>query len=100
MMGRAAGAGSDVVVVTSDNPRSEEPDAIIAEALPGVRETTAECMVEADRAKAIEMAIAQAKAGDIVLLAGKGHETTQILREGTVPFDDAAVATEVLRGMA
>ena len=97
LMGRAAGEGSDVVVLTSDNPRSEEPEAIIADALPGVRETKAECIVEADRAKAIEIAIHSARAGDIVLLAGKGHETTQVLRDGAVPFDDAKVAAAVLK---
>ena len=100
LMGKAAGAGSDVVVVTSDNPRSEAPETIIEEILPGVRESSAECVVEADRAKAIALAIGQAKAGDIVLLAGKGHETVQILREGTVAFDDATVAADVVRGMA
>ncbi|MDR3734020.1 MAG: UDP-N-acetylmuramoyl-L-alanyl-D-glutamate--2,6-diaminopimelate ligase [Acidobacteriaceae bacterium] len=100
LMGKAAGEGSDVVVLTSDNPRSEEPEAIIADALPGVRETTAECIVEADRAKAIAIAIRNAKAGDIVLLAGKGHETTQVLRDGAVPFDDAEVAAAVLKEMA
>ena len=100
LMGQAAGEGSDVVVLTSDNPRSEEPEAIIADALPGVRGTKAECMVEPDRAAAIEKAIGRAKAGDIVLLAGKGHETTQVLRTGAVPFDDAAVAAAVLKERA
>ncbi|HEY0308218.1 MAG TPA: UDP-N-acetylmuramoyl-L-alanyl-D-glutamate--2,6-diaminopimelate ligase [Acidobacteriaceae bacterium] len=100
LMGQAAGEGSDVVVLTSDNPRSEEPEAIIADALPGVLGTTAECIVEADRAKAIAIAIHKAKAGDIVLLAGKGHETTQILRDGPVPFDDAKVAAAALKEMA
>jgi UDP-N-acetylmuramoyl-L-alanyl-D-glutamate--2,6-diaminopimelate ligase len=95
-MGRAAGEGSDLVVLTSDNPRSEEPMAILAEALVGVRETTTECRVEVDRAVAIELAIRAARAGDIVLLAGKGHEKVQILRDGTVPFDDVAVAKEAL----
>ncbi|HEV2646385.1 MAG TPA: UDP-N-acetylmuramoyl-L-alanyl-D-glutamate--2,6-diaminopimelate ligase [Acidobacteriaceae bacterium] len=96
-MGRAAAEGSDLVVLTSDNPRGEEPMAIIAEALVGVRETATECRVEPDRAAAIEVAIRAARAGDIVLLAGKGHEKVQILRHGTVPFDDVAVAENVLR---
>ena len=73
-MGRAAGEGSDLVVLTSDNPRSEDPVAIIAEALVGVKETRADCIVEEDRARAIEIAIRAARVGDIVLLAGKGHE--------------------------
>jgi UDP-N-acetylmuramoyl-L-alanyl-D-glutamate--2,6-diaminopimelate ligase len=95
-MGRAAGEGSDLVVLTSDNPRCEDPSAIIAEALAGVDPTGAACIVEEDRRGAIEIAIRSARPGDIVLLAGKGHERVQILRDGTIPFDDAAVAAEVL----
>jgi UDP-N-acetylmuramoyl-L-alanyl-D-glutamate--2,6-diaminopimelate ligase len=96
-MGRAAAEDSDLVVLTSDNPRSEEPMVIIEEALAGVRETATEFLVEADRAAAIELAIRAARAGDIVLLAGKGHEKVQILRDGVVPFDDVAVAAAVLK---
>ncbi|HZY74507.1 MAG TPA: UDP-N-acetylmuramoyl-L-alanyl-D-glutamate--2,6-diaminopimelate ligase [Edaphobacter sp.] len=96
-MGRAAGEGSDLVVLTSDNPRSEEPRAIIEEALAGVNATGAKCIVEEDRVEAIAIAIRSARPGDIVLLAGKGHEKVQILRERTVPFDDAAVAAGVLK---
>jgi UDP-N-acetylmuramoyl-L-alanyl-D-glutamate--2,6-diaminopimelate ligase len=96
-MGKAAGEASDLVVLTSDNPRSEEPLAIIDEALAGVRETGTDCVVEADRAGAIAIAIRAAQAGDIVLIAGKGHEKVQILRDGTVPFDDVAVAAGVLK---
>jgi UDP-N-acetylmuramoyl-L-alanyl-D-glutamate--2,6-diaminopimelate ligase len=99
-MGRAAGEGSDLVVLTSDNPRSEEPITIIEEALVGVKETGTTCVVEEDRAGAISIAIRSAQAGDIVLLAGKGHEKVQILKGGTVPFDDVAVAAAVLREMA
>jgi UDP-N-acetylmuramoyl-L-alanyl-D-glutamate--2,6-diaminopimelate ligase len=96
-MGRAAGEGSDLVVLTSDNPRSEDRMTIIEEALVGVKETGADCIVEEDRAGAIAIAIRAARPGDIVLLAGKGHETVQILKDGTVPFDDVAVAAAVLR---
>jgi UDP-N-acetylmuramoyl-L-alanyl-D-glutamate--2,6-diaminopimelate ligase len=96
-MGRAAAEGSDLVVLTSDNPRSEDPMAIIEEALVGVRETTTECIVEPDRAAAIGIAIRAARVGDIVLLAGKGHEKVQILRDRAVPFDDVAVAQAVLK---
>lgn len=96
-MGRVAGGGSDVVVLTSDNPRSEDPLVILAEALAGVRETTAECVMEPDRAAAIGLAIRQARAGDIVLLAGKGHERVQIVGDRTVPFDDVEIAAGVLR---
>lgn len=95
-MGRAAGEGSDLVVLTSDNPRSEDPIGIIEEALAGVRTTATECLVEPDRAKAIALAISRARHGDIVLLAGKGHEKVQIYAHHTVPFDDVAVAASVL----
>jgi UDP-N-acetylmuramoyl-L-alanyl-D-glutamate--2,6-diaminopimelate ligase len=98
-MGRAAGEGSDLVVLTSDNPRSEDPAAILTEALAGVSETGADCIVEEDRAGAIEIAIRAARAGDIVLLAGKGHEKVQILKDGTVPFDDVAVSAGVLKDL-
>lgn len=96
-MGRVAAKGSDLVVVTSDNPRSEEPMEIIVEVMVGVRETDTACVVEADRAKAIEMAVRAAGPGDIVLLAGKGHEKVQIFADGAVPFDDVAVAERVLK---
>jgi UDP-N-acetylmuramoyl-L-alanyl-D-glutamate--2,6-diaminopimelate ligase len=99
-MGRAAGEGSDLVVLTSDNPRSEAPMAIIEEALVGVRETGTTCIVEEDRAAAIAIAIRAARAGDIVLIAGKGHEKVQILKDVTVPFDDVAVAAGVLEEIA
>jgi UDP-N-acetylmuramoyl-L-alanyl-D-glutamate--2,6-diaminopimelate ligase len=99
-MGNAAGERSDLVVLTSDNPRSEEPMAIIDEALMGVRETGTDCVVEADRAGAIAIAIRAARPGDIVLIAGKGHEKVQILKDRTVPFDDVAVAAEVLKEIA
>jgi UDP-N-acetylmuramoyl-L-alanyl-D-glutamate--2,6-diaminopimelate ligase len=99
-MGRAAGEGSDLVVLTSDNPRSEVPMAIIEEALVGVRETGTSCIVEEDRMGAIGIAIRAAKAGDIVLIAGKGHEKVQILKDRTLPFDDVAVAAGVLKEIA
>jgi UDP-N-acetylmuramoyl-L-alanyl-D-glutamate--2,6-diaminopimelate ligase len=95
-MGRAAGEGSDLVVLTSDNPRSEEPMGIIAEALKGVRETAVECIVVPERAKAIEAAVRAAKAGDIVLIAGKGHEKVQVIGDRRVPFDDVEVAAGIL----
>jgi UDP-N-acetylmuramoyl-L-alanyl-D-glutamate--2,6-diaminopimelate ligase len=95
-MGRAAGEGSDLVVLTSDNPRTEDPAAILAEALAGVEATGTTCIVEEDRRGAIGIAIRAAQAGDIVLIAGKGHEKVQILSTGTVPFDDAAVASEAI----
>ena len=99
LMGRAAGEGSDLVYLTSDNPRSEDPNAIMADAAPGLDGTGTRYILEADRAKAIRMALEEARAGDIVLLAGKGHEKTQTLKIGTVPFDDAQVALETLNGL-
>ena len=98
-MGRVAGEGSDLVVLTSDNPRSEDPSLIIEEALLGVKEAGVDCVVEEDRAGAIAIAIRAARPGDIVLLAGKGHERVQILKDGAVPFDDVAVAADVLKEM-
>ncbi|HEX3660510.1 MAG TPA: UDP-N-acetylmuramoyl-L-alanyl-D-glutamate--2,6-diaminopimelate ligase [Acidobacteriaceae bacterium] len=98
-MGRAAGEGSDLVVLTSDNPRSEDPEAIIADALPGLTATGTLYQVEPDRAQAIHLALDAARPGDIVLLAGKGHEKEQILRDRTLPFDDAAVAARALRAL-
>lgn len=99
LMGRAAGRGSDVVFLTSDNPRSEDPEAILDDIVPGIEPTGTRFIREADRRRAIRMALAEARWGDIVLLAGKGHEKTQTLRSGTIPFDDVSVALEVLRGL-
>ena len=99
LMGRAAGEGSDFVVLTSDNPRSEDPQKIIADALPGLSQTGKVHAVEADRRKAIALAIAEARSGDIVLLAGKGHEKYQVTREGTFPFDDVQIAKENLASL-
>jgi UDP-N-acetylmuramoyl-L-alanyl-D-glutamate--2,6-diaminopimelate ligase len=96
-MGQVAGEGSDFVVVTSDNPRSEDPEAIVAEILPGLVTTQVRYVVEPDRARAIVLALREAKAGDVVLIAGKGHEKEQILRSGAVFFDDAQVALSALR---
>jgi UDP-N-acetylmuramoyl-L-alanyl-D-glutamate--2,6-diaminopimelate ligase len=97
MMGEAAGRGSDFVVLTSDNPRSEDPLAIINDAVVGLQKTGVKYSVEADRRKAIALAIREARPGDIVLLAGKGHEKVQVTREGAAPFDDLEVAREALR---
>ena len=97
MMGEAAGKGSDLVVLTSDNPRSEDPLAIINDAVVGVQKTGVKYSIEPDRRKAIGLAISEARPGDIVLLAGKGHEKVQVTRQGSVPFDDVEVAREALR---
>ncbi len=97
LMGEAAGKGSDFVVLTSDNPRSEDPIAIMNDAVVGLQKTGVKYTVEADRRKAIALAIGEARPGDIVLLAGKGHEKVQITRQGSAPFDDLEVACEALR---
>ncbi len=96
LMGEAAGRGSDFVVLTSDNPRSEDPRAIINDALVGLQRTGTKYKVEPDRRAAIAIAINEASSGDIVLLAGKGHEKVQVMRDGPVPFDDTAIAREML----
>jgi UDP-N-acetylmuramoyl-L-alanyl-D-glutamate--2,6-diaminopimelate ligase len=101
LMGAVAARLSDVVVVTSDNPRSEPPEAIIDEILRGMNGgKQAERHVIADRREAIARAIELARPGDAVVLAGKGHETYQVLRDRTVPFDDRQVAREALAAHA
>jgi UDP-N-acetylmuramoyl-L-alanyl-D-glutamate--2,6-diaminopimelate ligase len=98
-MGKAAGQGSDFVVATSDNPRSEDPLAILAEIEPGLRSSGVAFIVEPDRAAAIRAALAAAEPGDVLLIAGKGHEKEQILASGPVPFDDAEIALSSLAEM-
>ncbi|MEL7668028.1 MAG: UDP-N-acetylmuramoyl-L-alanyl-D-glutamate--2,6-diaminopimelate ligase [Actinomycetota bacterium] len=97
LMGAAAGAGSDVVVVTSDNPRSEDPVGIILQIEDGLRGADVEHTVEVDRRSAIAYAIGVARSGDAVLIAGKGHEDYQIFADRTIHFDDREVAREELR---
>ena len=97
LMGRAAGEGSEVVVLTSDNPRGEDPLAIIEQVLRGLNQTSATVIVEPDRRRAIALAIAQARQHDLVLLAGKGHEKTQTIGGQVIPFDDVAIARQILR---
>ena len=97
LMGMAAAEGSDFVVLTSDNPRSEDPLAIMNDALVGLRRYDVPHLIEPDRATAIHAAISEARAGDIVILAGKGHETYQVFKDRTIHFDDREVAREVLR---
>ncbi|MEX1177559.1 MAG: UDP-N-acetylmuramoyl-L-alanyl-D-glutamate--2,6-diaminopimelate ligase [Nitriliruptor sp.] len=99
----AAAAGADVAVLTSDNPRSEDPTAILAAVETGAREAiadgaAAELLVEPDRRRAIAAALDRASAGDVVLVAGKGHETGQELADRTLPFDDREVVRELLAG--
>ena len=95
-MGRVAAQLADRVVVTSDNPRSEEPGHIIGDIVAGVRGGAGGIEIEPDRRAAILRAVAGARRGDIVLVAGKGHETYQEIRGARHPFSDAAVAREAL----
>jgi len=95
-MGRAVARHADLAWVTSDNPRDEEPLAIIDDILPGFEGGRATVRVEPDRRKAIACALAEARAGDIVLVAGKGHEAWQQVRARRVPFEDRRVVQETL----
>jgi UDP-N-acetylmuramoyl-L-alanyl-D-glutamate--2,6-diaminopimelate ligase len=94
VMGRIAGELADLAIVTSDNPRSEDPRAIIDEIVAGAE---GELEIEPDRREAIARAVEEAEPGDVVLIAGKGHEQGQQFRDRTVPFDDREVAREALR---
>jgi UDP-N-acetylmuramyl tripeptide synthase len=97
-MGRIADALADAAIVTSDNPRSEDPEAIIREILAGMAGDTTWFV---DRREAIEHAVGAARPGDVLVIAGKGHEQGQELADGVkVPFDDVAVARDALRGVA
>ena len=95
LMGAVAASSADVAVLTSDNPRSEDPAAIIDEVRSGAS-AAANLVVEPDRAAAIKLAVAQARRGDVVVIAGKGHETGQVVGDVTLPFDDRVVAREAL----
>ena len=95
-MGLAAGKGSDFVVATSDNPRTEEPLAILAEIEPGLKASGVRYTVEPDRTSGIRLALGEAKAGDVVLIAGKGHEKEQIVGFTAIPFDDVKIALSAL----
>lgn len=97
LMGMAAGELSDYVVLTSDNPRSEDPLGIMNDALVGLRRFDTPHAIEPDRGRAIRIALKQAQPGDVVLLAGKGHETYQIFKDRTIHFDDRETAREALR---
>jgi UDP-N-acetylmuramoyl-L-alanyl-D-glutamate--2,6-diaminopimelate ligase len=98
-MGKAAGEGSDIVIATSDNPRSEDPLAILAEIEPALKAIGKPYIIEPDRAAAIRLVVHKAKPHDIVLIAGKGHEKEQILADRTIPFDDAEVARAALTAL-
>ena len=97
LMGEAAGSLSNLVVLTSDNPRSEDPLRIINDVAVGLQKADAKYRVEPERERALEIAIEEAHPGDIVLLAGKGHETSQVLADRAVEFDDREKARAILR---
>ncbi len=97
LMGEAAGSLSDLVFLTSDNPRSEDPLRIINDVVVGLQKANANYRIEPDRERAIELALEEARPGDMVLLAGKGHENYQVLRDHTLEFDDREMARAILR---
>jgi len=97
LMGEAAGSLSDLVILTSDNPRTEDPLRIINDVVVGLQKVNGSYQIEPDRERAIEMAFDAARSGDIVLLAGKGHESSQILKDRTFRFDDREMARAILR---
>jgi UDP-N-acetylmuramoyl-L-alanyl-D-glutamate--2,6-diaminopimelate ligase len=99
LMGEAAGSLSDLAVLTSDNPRSEDPLLIMSDALVGLQKAGKPYWAEVDRETAIRKAVEEAREGDVVVLAGKGHETYQILKDRTIPLDDREVARKVLGEM-
>jgi UDP-N-acetylmuramoyl-L-alanyl-D-glutamate--2,6-diaminopimelate ligase len=98
-MGEIAGRLSDLVIVTSDNPRSEDPESIISEIEPGLQQSGREYQKIKDRREAIFRAIQEARSGDLVLVAGKGHETYQIIGATRAHFDDREVAREAIEAL-
>jgi len=97
VMGEAAGRLSDLTILTNDNPRQEDPLKIISDIMVGLQKSNGKYLIEQDREKAIGTAFDEARAGDLVLLAGKGHEDYQILADQTLPWDDRRVAQQELR---
>ncbi|HRH42341.1 MAG TPA: cyanophycin synthetase, partial [Pyrinomonadaceae bacterium] len=95
-MGEIAGKHSDLAIITSDNPRTEDPLDIISQIEVGIKTTNCPYLVVSDRRDAIHTAISKAKAGDVVLIAGKGHETYQIIGNDKFHFDDREIAREAL----
>ena len=96
LMGEIAGQYSDYCVVTSDNPRTEDPDAIIRDILPGIRKTDCAFIVEPDRREGIRKALLEYQQGDTVIIAGKGHETYQILGTEKHHFDDREITMQII----
>ena len=96
LMGEIAGRLSDITIVTSDNPRSEDPEAIINDILVGLENVKSRVFAITDRTEAIRKALKKAKTGDVVVLAGKGHETYQILKDGKIHYDEREIVKEIL----
>ncbi|HAG07236.1 MAG TPA: UDP-N-acetylmuramoyl-L-alanyl-D-glutamate--2,6-diaminopimelate ligase, partial [Peptococcaceae bacterium] len=100
LMGEVAVRNADLTIITSDNPRTEEPMAIINEIEDGARKVSGgRYLVEPDRRRAIRAALQIARAGDVIVVAGKGHEDYQIIGEERLPFDDRKVVAELLEEM-
>jgi UDP-N-acetylmuramoyl-L-alanyl-D-glutamate--2,6-diaminopimelate ligase len=100
-MGRVAARLADRVIVTSDNPRGESPEEIIGDIVAGVEDGYRRRVVsEPDRRTAISTALADATAGDVVVIAGKGHEATQQFADHTIEFDDRRVVREILEALS
>ncbi len=96
IMGKIGAELSDIAVITSDNPRSEDPDEIINDILAGIAKHSSKLIVESNRTKAIEKAMNVAKADDVIVLAGKGHETYQILADGKIHYDEREIVADIL----
>jgi len=99
LMGETAGKFADFTIITSDNPRSEDPESIVRDIEKGIIPTGADYICIVDRREAIEYAIKNALPGDVIILAGKGHETEQIFADRTVHFDEREIVREILRGI-
>jgi UDP-N-acetylmuramoyl-L-alanyl-D-glutamate--2,6-diaminopimelate ligase len=97
VMGEVTGRLSDLTILSSDNPKQEDPLKIISDIVVGLQKTNGKYMIEPDREKAIHQAVDEARPGDIVLLAGKGHENYQIYADRTEEFDDREMARSALR---
>ena len=96
-MGRIAGEMSNIAIVTSDNPRTENPLLIINDILGGMEKTKSKLAIIENRRQAIEFALSKARKGDVVLLAGKGHETYQIIGTEKIPFDEREIIKEYFK---
>jgi len=97
VMGEVSGRLSDLTILSSDNPKMEDPLKIISDVVVGLQKTSGKYAIEPDRERAIRLAIDEARSGDMILLAGKGHENYQIVGDQTLPFDDREVARQALR---